>query len=181
MEENIVDSGDLKGPLDPLLDTMRDFTTNEDLHSRIMDLYERIDLDESGGIDLDEFNFALKKLPLEQPVQLTVEDYDEVTELGRFCNEGSSDMSQEGFESMMMSQVCVCARACKCVCVSMHVCVCVYVRMCLCLCLCLCLILESMLMAQFRRYTRRKLRLSMDRAPNQSAFEQVCLCARTCI
>ena len=52
-------------------------------------------------MDLDEFNFALKKMPVEdggggsQALRLTVEDYDEITELGRFCNEGSSDMSQE--------------------------------------------------------------------------------------
>jgi hypothetical protein len=30
-----------------------------------------------------------------------------------------------------------------------------------------------MMMAQFRRYTRRKLRKSMDRAPNSMAYEQM--------
>ena len=43
----------VKGPLDPVLESLMNFTTNEDLSSKIREMYDRIDLDESGAVDLE--------------------------------------------------------------------------------------------------------------------------------
>jgi len=52
------------GPLDDLLTTLLTFTTSEDLASKIHELYERLDMDETGSIDLEELNLGLRRLHL---------------------------------------------------------------------------------------------------------------------
>ena len=51
----------MKGPLDPLLKGLLGFTSEQDLQNRIDLLYDKLDLDESGAIDLKELNNGLKK------------------------------------------------------------------------------------------------------------------------
>jgi hypothetical protein len=58
---------------------------------RISELYERIDLDESNSIDIDEFNNFLHKLALPGHIMyLSAEDFEQITEAGRHCIPGQS-------------------------------------------------------------------------------------------
>jgi hypothetical protein len=75
-------------PLDPVLETLMTFTTNEDLLSKIRDLYDRIDVDESGTVDLSELNDGFKRMKLSHAVTLSVEDFDELTMQGRWTTAG---------------------------------------------------------------------------------------------
>ena len=49
------------GPLDALVRGLISFTNQDDLLTRISHLYMRLDLDESGALDLEELNAGLKK------------------------------------------------------------------------------------------------------------------------
>ena len=66
--------------MDPLLETLTMFSTNEDLSSKIRDLYDRIDVDEGGTVDLSELNAGLKRMNFVPPIHLSLEDFDEMTE-----------------------------------------------------------------------------------------------------
>ena len=106
-DEEALDSSHLRtvaSPLDPLLETLSFFTTNEDLVTRIRDLYDRIDLDESGTVDISELNAGFKRMSMRAPISLSIEDYELITEHGRYTDNGD-EMSPEAFESMIMAQL----------------------------------------------------------------------------
>ena len=91
-------------PLDPVIETLINFVTVEDLKTKIADLYERFDPDESGTVDLDEINHGLRKLPLPRPVRLSPEDYEEITEYGRWTS-ADGELTANNFEGMIMTQL----------------------------------------------------------------------------
>ena len=68
------DDGTPEGPLDPLVRSLMIYTNQDDLMRRISNLYARLDLDESGAIDLDELNEGLKKLNAAHFVSLSPDE-----------------------------------------------------------------------------------------------------------
>lgn len=84
------------------------FSTNEDLSSKIRDLYDRIDVDEGGTVDLSELNEGLKRMNFVPPIHLSLEDFDEMTEQGRLTTKrgpGGEELNFYGFEMMIQRQL----------------------------------------------------------------------------
>ena len=95
-----------KGPLDPLIKGFIDFVEPGELIIRIRKVFERMDVDESGGISLKELNEGLRRLfhASANSCQLTPEDFELVTEHGAFVDE-NGEMDIDNFEEMVMSQL----------------------------------------------------------------------------
>ena len=71
---------------------------------RVSTYFQRLDLDESGAIDLEELNIGLKKIAREDLVQLSADDFEAVTEHGLLLNE-DKELTPAKFEIMMLNQV----------------------------------------------------------------------------
>ena len=71
----------IKGCLDPLTKDLVTFEDDEDLASKIDDMYLRLDEDESGGLNFEEFRLGVKQLS--SNIHLTRDDFDIVTENGK--------------------------------------------------------------------------------------------------
>ena len=93
------------GPLDPLIKGLMAFTTKQDLLQKIITLYQRIDMDESGAVDMQEFNDAMKKMcPGSTVIRLTTDDWTLLTENGALLNV-QGELSERGFEKMILAQI----------------------------------------------------------------------------
>jgi len=92
------------GPLDALVRGMLDFTDYDDLMRRITNLYNRLDLDDSGAVSLEELNLGLGKLKLSKPVRLSVDDFGLVTNGCKLLN-ADGELTLAAFEEMMLKQV----------------------------------------------------------------------------
>jgi len=65
----------IPGQLDPLLETMLDYTTTEDLNDKIDFCFSKLDFSENGAVSLQEFNEGLKRmLPSDIKAKLIVVD-----------------------------------------------------------------------------------------------------------
>ena len=93
-----------EGPLDPLVRGLLTYTNQDDLMRRISNLYARLDLDESGAIDLDELNEGLKKLNAAHFVSLSPDEFNIVTNNRALLND-EGELSPAAFEVMMLTQV----------------------------------------------------------------------------
>ncbi|EKX45459.1 hypothetical protein GUITHDRAFT_108723 [Guillardia theta CCMP2712] len=93
-----------KGPLDPLVLSLMDFGTLEELSSKISQLYQTIDLDDSGSVDLAELNVGLKKLSLDPPVSLTEEEFFYLTDSRKLLN-SDGELGLAGFEQIILKQM----------------------------------------------------------------------------
>ena len=98
------DDGTPEGPLDPLVRSLMIYTNQDDLMRRISNLYARLDLDESGAIDLDELNEGLKKIPATEKLILSQDDFNIVTNNRTLLN-GEGELTPAAFEVMMLTQV----------------------------------------------------------------------------
>ena len=67
------------GPLDPLTKDLITFEDEDDFSKKVAYLYHKLDEDESGGLNFDEFQHGLKLLKAN--IHLTREDFDIVTGL----------------------------------------------------------------------------------------------------
>jgi hypothetical protein len=98
----------IPGPLDPLLETMLDYTTTEDLNDKIDFCFSKLDLSENGAVSLEEFNEGLKRmLPSDSKVRLTDADWDLVTENGKHCikdDDQGGEVNREHFRTIMLKQ-----------------------------------------------------------------------------
>ena len=59
-------------------------------------------------VDLLELNEGFKRMKLNRPVVLSVEDFDELTEQGRLTTlgePGGEEINADGFEGMVLSQL----------------------------------------------------------------------------
>ena len=82
--------------------------TQEDVLTRISDFYDQIDLDESGTVDLGELNAGFHRMKLAKPIQLSVEDFDLLTEHGLYTTKqarGGEEIDALGFQKMMLNQL----------------------------------------------------------------------------
>ncbi|EKX43249.1 hypothetical protein GUITHDRAFT_110665 [Guillardia theta CCMP2712] len=94
----------ITGVLDSLTQTLAHFTGTADLTHKIDQCYERLDIDKSGGLSFKEFQSAIKTLPLKRAIQLTEDDFDIITENGRFLNE-EREFGREQFQLMMKGEL----------------------------------------------------------------------------
>jgi hypothetical protein len=92
------------GPLDALVRGLLSFTSNDDLMRRIGNLYDRLDLDDSGAVSLEEFNLGVAKLKLSKPVRLSLEEFNLITH-GRALLNSDGEITPAAFEVMMLDQV----------------------------------------------------------------------------
>jgi hypothetical protein len=98
----------IPGPLDPLLETMLDYTTTEDLNNKIDFCFSKLDLSENGAVSLEEFNEGLKRmLPSDSKLRLTDADWDLVTDNGKHCikdDDQGGEVNREHFRTIMLKQ-----------------------------------------------------------------------------
>ena len=94
------------GPLDPMIRGLLDFVESGDLSARIHKIFQRMDLDENGGISLQELNAGLKKLfhNSKDSCQLTPEDFEQITSFGDLTDE-HDELDLRSFETMIMMQL----------------------------------------------------------------------------
>ena len=94
------------GPLDPMIRGLLGFVQHGDLSARIHKIFQRMDLDENGGISLQELNAGLKKLfhNSKDSCQLTSEDFEQITAFGDLTDE-QDEMDLRSFETMIMTQL----------------------------------------------------------------------------
>ena len=91
-------------PLDPFLATLMTCSTDEDLSAKIASVYECMDVDQSGAMSREELNAGLKLFSLEDSVHLSPEDWEIISEHGRFLN-ADGEMGPAGFEAMVIGQL----------------------------------------------------------------------------
>ena len=94
------------GPLDPMIRGLLGFVQHGDLSARIHKIFQRMDLDENGGISLQELNAGLKKLfhNSKDSCQLTPEDFEQITAFGDLTDE-HDELDLRSFETMIMMQL----------------------------------------------------------------------------
>ena len=94
------------GPLDPMIRGLLGFVQHGDLSARIHKIFQRMDLDENGGISLQELNAGLKKLfhNSKDSCQLTSEDFEQITAFGDLTDE-QDELDLRSFETMIMMQL----------------------------------------------------------------------------
>ena len=94
----------IPGPLDPLLETILDYTTTEDLNNKIDFCFAKLDLSENGAVSLEEFNEGLKRmLPSDIKVKMKDADWNFITDNGKLCDK-DGEISREQFRTIMLQQ-----------------------------------------------------------------------------
>ena len=92
----------IKGCLDPLTKDLVTFEDDEDLASKIDDMYLRLDEDESGGLNFEEFRLGVKQLS--SNIHLTRDDFDIVTENGKHLGP-TAEFDKQQFRTMMKGEL----------------------------------------------------------------------------
>jgi len=95
------------GPLDPLIRGLIDFVEQGELVERIRKVFQRMDVDESGGISMQELNEGLRRLfhgSSQSCPCLSREEFESVTEHGYYCDE-SGELDMHDFEEMVLAQI----------------------------------------------------------------------------
>jgi len=78
------------------------FKNEDDLTSKIDDIYARLDEDESGGLTFREFRMGLKQFS--SHIHITREDFDIVTENGKHLG-ATNEFNREQFQTMMKKEL----------------------------------------------------------------------------
>ena len=92
------------GPLDALVKGFLTVSREDDLRSRIRQVYSRLDADHSNGLTLDEINVGLKQFDSFNEGNLSREEWDILCDNGKHLNE-HGEMTLAGFEGMIMMQM----------------------------------------------------------------------------
>jgi hypothetical protein len=94
----------ITGCIDTLTKTLTTFEDEEDLISKIDEIYDRLDMDGSGGLNFDEFRAGIKTLPGCHNVHVTLDDFELITEHGRWLTE-EGEFGKDQFRSMMNGEL----------------------------------------------------------------------------
>ena len=92
------------GPLDALVKGFLTVSREDDLRSRIRQVYSRLDADHSNGLTLDEINVGLKQFDSFNEGNLSREEWHILCDNGNYLNE-HGEMTLAGFEGMIMMQM----------------------------------------------------------------------------
>jgi len=90
--------------LDPLLECLMSYESEEDLTFKLYSIFQALDIDEGGLITFQELYEGLHKMGFKPPIKLTLEEYDSITHDQKLCvGEGHLDL--EGFCAVMREQL----------------------------------------------------------------------------
>jgi hypothetical protein len=96
------DKRKVKGVLDQLTKNLEAFEDRDDLFRKINGLYDALDEDGSGGLNFEEFQQGLMNMI--STLHLTRDDFDVITENGKFLGANSEFNSQQ-FQEMMKGEL----------------------------------------------------------------------------
>lgn len=89
------------GPFDTMLRGLMNYTNHDDLIVRISYLYNRIDIDESGSVTLDEINHGMRKIAPHAP-RIPKEEFEAITR--GLCND-DGELTPKTFELLVLDQM----------------------------------------------------------------------------
>ena len=92
------------GSLDPLLATLANFTSPQDLESQIDLLFDLFDVDQEDGVDYEEVKVGLTKLGYTPKIYMSDEDWGTFSQHGLFCDE-QNHMNRACFQLAMKFQI----------------------------------------------------------------------------
>ena len=104
MEEHERSKKKICGILDPITSMLTSFDDEADLIHRIDDIFQKLDTDESGGLDYQEFRVNVRGLPGGSRIKITKDDWDVLTEGGRFLGP-EGEFNQLQFRDMMKGEL----------------------------------------------------------------------------
>ena len=103
-ERQLRELGRYRGVLDPVTASLCVFEDKSHLCNQIDQLYERLDLDGNGGVDFEELQKGMGRLPGGAKVHITRDDFDVITQQGELLGPGGEfDKSQ--FRDMMLGEM----------------------------------------------------------------------------
>ena len=103
-ERQLRELGRYRGVLDPVTASLCAFEDKSHLCNQIDKLYERLDLDGNGGVDFEELQKGMGRLPGGAKVHITRDDFDVITQQGELLGPGGEfDRSQ--FQDMMLGEM----------------------------------------------------------------------------
>jgi len=94
----------LIGPLDPVLETLAQYGTAEDLAARIESLYGSLDIDDSGKLSFQELSMGFSRLKFKPRIMLTWDDFEIMTDGLELCDE-NGELGINQFEELMRRQM----------------------------------------------------------------------------
>ena len=103
-ERRLRDLGRYRGVLDPVTASLTDFEDKSHLCTKIDQLYERLDVDNSGGLDFDEMQQGIRRLPGGAEVHITRDDFDVISQHGELLGPGG-DFGKSQFQDMMLGEL----------------------------------------------------------------------------
>ena len=92
----------ITGVLDPITTELQYFDSRENLVDRIDNMYTTLDEDGSGGLSFAEFKHGLLNLDDMSKIHMTMEDFDQITDNGRYLTDGEFNQSQ--FQDIMQQE-----------------------------------------------------------------------------
>ena len=94
----------VSGVLDPLVENLAQFNGNGDLTAKIAEVFSVMDADGSGGLSFDEAESGIKLVKTPRPVQLMLDDFEVLTEEGKWLDE-AGEFNEVQFQSMMRGEL----------------------------------------------------------------------------
>ena len=88
--------------MDPLLETLMSHSTDQDLSSRLLALFEKFDIDEDKTINYQELYEGLYKLKFKPPITLSKQEFDFIS---RDYTQSTGGVDFIGFSSIMREQI----------------------------------------------------------------------------
>ena len=106
----------VSGPMDPLLVTLANFTSDAHLVAHVEMLFQTLDTDDSQSLSYDELRAGLSKMDFDPPIRLSIEDWQQFTNHGEFTDEVKSThmhslhthLNKSFREKGLRKQLCVC-------------------------------------------------------------------------
>eukprot|EP00802_Teleaulax_amphioxeia_P024376 Tamp_25068.p1 GENE.Tamp_25068~~Tamp_25068.p1 ORF type:complete len:126 (-),score=34.19 Tamp_25068:144-521(-) len=90
--------------LDPLLEKLMAHTSDQDLTSKLLFLFQKFDIDDDKSINFQEFYEGLHKLQFEPPIELTMQEYEHIAG-GFFLSTGYGTIDLVAFCQIMREQL----------------------------------------------------------------------------
>ena len=93
----------ITGFLDTITCQLKTFDSRENLMQRIDKIYQKLDADDSGGLNCAEFKAGIKSLPGIPSMHMTEADFNDLTDNGRHLN-SEGEFGSDQFRDMMKEE-----------------------------------------------------------------------------